>query len=534
MKVKQRAVFAFLLLLIELFPSISRASIRIPLVSPKVLATQFDKPACVTINQVHIKGVSQINKISPMQITRWKQLIEGKCISNNTLVDYAEYVGSELKQAGYLTSYLFYPEQNFSFGVLQSEVVSGRLSSVSYQDESGSHQSLANAFPLSREQAFNLRHIEQGLYNLQNTSLIPHQLYLIQDNHKENNLHLVVKRESQWKFKGILSFESQVSTQQAIHEVNNAIFLGNPFRLNDFLFIDINSDFGINQNRELRSAAIFYSLPYQYWLFSAYGRYQKSLNTHTENYVDLSMKQRSRVLRIKAEHIFSRTPNSLTSLAVGSQIQVVDTFLSHHRLMTQRRLANYIMMGLVYQRDLPQGHMTLGINYKQSTSWFGANAHQITGLDKANIYQLSAEVLNYLQWGSQPLYLQHQMALQLSRSNLDHLLEKSTVAGKAGVSGFSNEKDISSVGDNSLMLKNELGWFTPWQGFKLYSSLDLGTVSNNRASFWKKNMRVGAKLGARGGWRGFNYHLFIEAPIWQMTGSKSRQPNSGIKLSLDY
>ncbi len=526
----------FLLLFFELFRLTAYGytdKLSLPF-NPRHLSFQPRSFPCIIVNQVYIEGIEQFNRIKPKLVREWKELIEGQCANDSILIDYAERVTSDLEQEGYATSYLFYPEQNFLFGILKAELLAGELSNIRYEDGSSDHVALSNAFPQIAGQAFNLRQVEQGLFNLQNTSLIPYQIYLMRDDDGGNNTQLVVERKVKRAFKGLLSLESQASSGQPTHIASHTFLSANPFLLNDLLYIDIKSDLGIEPNKKLKSVALFYSLPYQYWLFSTYAGYQESQGVESIYDIDLLIQQRSKVLLLQAQYMLHRMQNSLTYLNVGTQTQVVDTFLSHRRLMTQRRLANYFLAGLTYQRDYFQGSLALSLNYQRGIDGFGANARQITGLDIPQIYQLAIDAQRAFLWNNQSMYHQHQLDIQLSGSKLDNLLEQSAFNGKLGLSGFVNAGSDINMGDNSITLKNEVGWFTPWKEIQLYSSLDLGATSNDRATFWKENGLVGTRVGVRANLGALAYHLFMETPLWSATSNQTSRFNSGISLNFNY
>ena len=536
MEVKYRTAFVLVfVLLIGLFSTIAYSY---TLNSPHSLSSP-DIQTCITIRQVNIEGLAQFSYIEPKRVNEWKRQIEGTCVNESALIDYAAFITSELEQAGYSTSYLFFPEQSFLFGVLKAKLVAGKITDITYQDTTYGERSLSNAFPFAHGQIFNLRHVEQGLYNLQNTSLIPYNIYLIRNNEENNETQLVVERGEERAFKGLLSIESLQLGNLLNNTVSNNFMLANPLLLNDFFYADISHDFTIkthNQgaNNKAISTAFFYSLPYKYWLFSTYGGYQESESKYSIEDTLLLLEQRSRILSVEVKYILQRMQNTLTTFSFGSQIQTLDTFLSEQRLITQNRLASYLILGLDHRIEFSQGSLTFLLNYKLGTDWFGANAHKITGLDRPQIYQLSIDAQRSLLWLKQPIYHQHQVDIQLSRSRLDSLLDQGVLTGKFGLSGFGSSGDDLNMGDNSFTLKNELGWMTPWKEVQLYTSLDLGTTSDDRAVFWHDNLLLGARIGARG-WLGiFAYHLFVEAPVWQNVNMKTNQFSGGAKLSYSY
>lgn len=115
-------------------------------ITPVTAITQT-LPTCIIINQVYLIDAQQLTEISSRHIDGWRKKLEGKCISEQGLLDYADYIRAELIKAGYLTSYLYYPEQTFLFGILQAKIIVGTVSSVVYQNEPREDNLLPHVFP---------------------------------------------------------------------------------------------------------------------------------------------------------------------------------------------------------------------------------------------------------------------------------------------------------------------------------------------------------------------------------------------------
>ncbi|HGN1707316.1 TPA: ShlB/FhaC/HecB family hemolysin secretion/activation protein [Providencia rettgeri] len=515
MKAKYVISIYLFLLLLGLFPAGVATSDTAIKVTP--IPT-----VCFTVNQVHLMGIQRIVNIEPRKVSEWRKKIEGQCVNKQGLLDYADAITSELVSAGYLTSYLYYPQQTFLLGIVRAEIVSGTVSSLTYQNENGETQPLLYGFPVKVGDVLDLRRIEQGLYNLKNVSLLPYSINLLRDDQTKNTTRIVVIGEHQRAWQGVLSF--QPST------ISNALMIGNPLLRNDFFYFNVSRYLNDAERSHMKSIALLYSLPYHYWLFSASGSYQQHQMPITLYNIELPMQQRSQMLLLQAEYILNRTKNTITSLGIGNEIQKIDTFISEQPIQTQKRLANYIIGELSHQVNFWRGQATFTLQYKQGTDWFGTNSQQITGLDKPQIFQLSVSSL----WERLPFYYQSEINVQLSRSKLDALLEQSSLIGTGGVSGFTGASNVFETNDHHLKLSNELRWHTPWQQIQFYASLGLGTTANDRATFWKDNLLAGGKVGIKGQLGSLSYHFFIEAPFWQVGEFTTGPANTGMELSLRY
>lgn len=475
---------------------------------------------CVVITLFQLAGIEKLPNITPKQVKVWQRMIEGQCIGHAELLAYADYISAEFARAGYLTSYLSYPEQSLSLGILQAEVITGTISNVLAQG--GSH-----LFPFKTGDVLNLRHIEQGLYNLQNSVLIPYRIELVHGSHNQHGTDVIVIGKNQREWSGSLSTEYRSIKGSSSTTANHVLTLANPLRISDLL--NIHYSLGYSQGNKRQSLAVSYSAPYRYWLFSLYGDYQNSQSCIDLDDIELDLQQHQKALLLNTQYILSRTENSLSSLIFGSKIQTIDTFLAGQRLMTQRRLASYSTGEFIYQRDFRQGHGAISLKYMQGNNWFGANAAQITKLKPAQIYQLSFTS----GWRNPSVYYQNGLDIQLSRAEVDSMLERGSFIGQHGVQGFLSTERVE-MGDNSLKLHNEFSWDIPWKRVQLYSSIGLGTTSNDRATFWRKNMLVGCKFGVRGAVGAVAYHVFFEAPLWQVNQVVANTLHSGFQLSINY
>lgn len=483
---------------------------------------QLTPQLCIVINALDLRGIERLPKIKSKQIKTWRGMIEGQCMTQPELLTYADYINTELIQAGYLTSYLSYPAQALFLGRLQAEVITGTISNIHYQG-------VTNILPFEIGDVLNLRHIEQGLYNLQNAAWVPYHIDLVPDSLDPQATEIVVVGGVTRDQRGVLSIESRPFDEQPKAIISHDAIFANPLQINDLLYLNVNHSLGSSKRNKRQAIALGYSAPYRYWLLSIYSHYQNYQTKIPINGIALDMQQRQRALLLTSQYILNRTENSVTSFSISSQIQTLDTFLAGQRLMTQRRLASYLSGEFVYQQVFSQGQVTASLGYKQGNSWFGANAVQITGLERPQIYQLSFSSA----WGSAPIYYQNSVDIQLSRSKLDALLERDTFIGNGGIQGFSSSDNIE-MGDNSLKLHNEVSWDMPWKFIQLYSSIGMGVTGNNRATFWRKNAVLGCKAGVRGTIKAINYHAFIEVPIWQTNQVVANNLHSGFQASISY
>ncbi|MEX6224228.1 ShlB/FhaC/HecB family hemolysin secretion/activation protein [Providencia hangzhouensis] len=237
--------------------------------------------------------------------------------------------------------------------------------------------SLLSIFPLKPGDSLNLRHIEQGLSNLQNVSLLPFHINLVPDDVDKNATQVIVVVGQQRRaLNGVISYEAHRAAGQTTNVISHIWMLANPLLRSDFLYSEVNHHLNAFNGSEMKSMVLLYSLPYHYWLFSVSAEYHKNQVVITNYDVNLPFQQRSWGLLLQIERILNRTENAVTSFGIKSELQKSDTFLSDLRLQTQKRLASYAIAEFSHQVDFLKGNTLVSLKYKQRVDWFGANAEK--------------------------------------------------------------------------------------------------------------------------------------------------------------
>ncbi|PAV09010.1 hypothetical protein CBG25_03375, partial [Arsenophonus sp. ENCA] len=84
------------------------------------------------------------------------------------------------------------------------------------------------------------------------------------------------------------------------------------------------------------------------------------------------------------------------------------------------------------------------------------------------------------------------------------------------------------------LIKNELSWYTPLPGHVLYATLNYGSVSGDRAHFWRDDYLIGTSIGLRGGYKQLSYSTYIGFPLLNSSDHKHDHMVSGFRVSLSY
>lgn len=490
--------------------------------------------ACLKINQVYFSGKEHFPLLQK-QFKYWSEIVEGKCLGNEGIDIYLSYIQEQLTYMGYVTSDISIPQQSLLFGILKIDLIPGKVAKIIYVDDESEHFSLRNAFPINNNIALNLRVLEQGLENLQNAPFTQPTIHISEDPYRADLSIIAINRQKKRGFKGRVTFDSRPIRGAAVHTIDNAFFFSNPLMSNDFLYLSLGRNTDINSSRSLKNAVGFYSIPYNYWQFNLFGYYQDSYDDRgliLSNGNAYRLAQRSRYLSFQAKYLLHRDNNTRTSLAVGTQVQTLDSILSGMRLSTQKRFASYATMELMHRWILSHGQADFTLGYKQATDWFGANLTHHNALERAQIYQFSSDISFQFSLFSQSMTYNNEVAIQLTRSPLDRKLDIDDLTGRGGIKGFVYAKSVTD--SNSLQIKNEISWLTAYRDNQIYWGVDYGSVSEDRGRFWHDKSLLGTEIGIKGKWKFLDYKTFIGTPLWRSIDTEVDPFYTGIKISITY
>lgn len=487
---------------------------------------------CLDIKFVFLNGQELFATSLQKKLSVLSDNIIGQCLGDKGLNIFLAEVNQIFIDAGYLTTKVLLPEQSFMYGILRIELIPGLISDIRYADTGKSHYSLHTAFPQST--ILNVRDIEQGLENLQNSPSTQPKITVDDDPNLANSSIITINRQKKRAIRGRLSIDNSGLKDHANLMIDNVLMLDNPTLLNDFFYFYISRDLDTDHSRGIKVAAFFYSLPFRNWRFDLSGNYQDlysadGIKTPVGN---LYKSSRSKSLSAQGQYLIKRRYDSKTYFNFGTSIVTNNGYIGDQEIGVYKRRATYWNIGLKHQHYLPRAELNLAMEYKQGANWFGAMPSPAKELKRPQIFQFSAGINRPWHINQQFFLYEGTAAIQLSRSQLDGFLDVDSIGGKNSVRGAILTNSLS--GSHSLLIKNELSWYTPMPGHVLYATLDYGSVSQDRARFWRDDYLIGTSIGLRGGYKQLSYSTYIGFPLLNSSEHKHDRMVSGFRVSLSY
>ncbi|WP_219951197.1 ShlB/FhaC/HecB family hemolysin secretion/activation protein [Dickeya zeae] len=359
-------------------------------------------------------------------------------------------------QRGYITSRAFLSEQDLSGGVLQLEILEGRLEKITINKQT--ERMTRTAFPAREGDILNLRDIEQGMEQM---NRMPSQQVTIEILPGSMPGYSVVNltREARLPFSGGLTFDNSGQKSTGQEQLTGSLMLDNLFGVADqwFLTAGHSSRFATSHDAEMLQAG--FSLPYGYWSLG----YSYAQSRYRNTFINRDFPWRSTgdsdTHRLSLSRVVFRNGTMKTALAGAISQRTGNNYLNGALLPSSSRTLSSVSFGVNHSQKLWGGLATVNPTYNRGVRWLGAETDTDKSADapraefnkwtlSASYYHPVTDSITYL--GS--LYGQYSARALYGSEQL-------TLGGESSVRGF---REQYTAGNRGAYWRNELNWQT-WQ-----------------------------------------------------------------------
>ncbi|MEE3649188.1 MULTISPECIES: ShlB/FhaC/HecB family hemolysin secretion/activation protein [unclassified Brenneria] len=417
-----------------------------------------------------------------------------RCINVNEINKLIHDVSNWYIERGYITSRAFIREQDLSSGVLQIDILEGRLQYIKIDNES--RRIIKQVFPGLAGEILNLRDIEQGMEQI---NRMPTQQVSIEILPGSQPGYSIVNLTSkkQLPLTANISFDNSGQKSTGEQQLNGGLWGDNLLGLADQWFINggHSSRFSAGQNAKNFQTGV--SVPYGYWNLNydyAWSRYRNDFLNRDFLWHSTGDSQTH---RLSVSRVVFRNGDMKTSLSAGMAHRIGHNYLNDVLLQSSSRKLSTAIVGVNHSQKLWGGLATFNPAYSRGTRWFGAESDVGKDSDApraafnkltlaASYYHPITENISYLtnfygQYSAQTLYGSEQV----------------TLGGESSVRGF---KEQYLSGNRGGYWRNEINWrpvALPLLGeLTLTAALDGGHLSAHQGDGESAGTLWGAALGA--------------------------------------
>ena len=199
---------------------------------------------------------------------------------------------NELIAQGYITSRVQFDVQAVPAGILKVRVHYGRIGQLRMQAGSSTYFRPDTLFPIAAGDVLNLRRIEQGLENMGGIPGVISDIRIVPaERPGESDIEIFRRQDKYWRFTAWAD-DAGVSSAGR-YQAGGALYLDNLTSLGDIFYLSMARSILAPPGKGNESRALYYSLPWGHWRFSALGGDSRYHQTFAGNFTDYRYNGRS-------------------------------------------------------------------------------------------------------------------------------------------------------------------------------------------------------------------------------------------------
>ncbi|NBN26503.1 ShlB/FhaC/HecB family hemolysin secretion/activation protein [Proteus sp. G2657] len=468
---------------------------------------------CFSIKQVKIHHLEEFSSPSlQRQVAKWQAALIGHCHSQSLLEQDINILNAMLYDAGYVTSEVGNVDLYADDEVLDITLNVGKVQDIVSKTSTDKHYLISQAMPIKKGDILNIKDIEQGAENFKT---IPKSNVKIQiePSSKENESIISLSQVGKRTVAGSVSIDNKEQKIYGDLFGTTRLSFGNLAQLNDTLMVILSSQLDTLKSRGIKKQIFLWQVPYHYWRATLFG-YNIGSNRRISETTKKLQKTRQQLLSFEIQRQFRPSTQRTVTLKGGIQYYTYRNEMPGYRLSVHERRSPYVNAGIEQNyRFMRGGYLNTKFNYKQSVFIPGAKLSPIDSLNGVPIFNINLEALIPFKINSQLFFYQPEILFQLTRSDIDGLLDKANIGGLYSVYGFESGKGYSDA--NQFVSRHKVTWLTPFNNQILFSAIDYGSVSEERKNvFYNKNKYlIGAATGLEGSFKQLSYQLIWSIPL---------------------
>lgn len=508
------------------------------------LAYPAEEFPCFTIRQISLEGEhADLFQFALQNVLHGEHLAIGRCMGTQGINTVMSHVQNAIVAQGFVTTRILAGPQDLGNGRLRLTVIPGKVRQIRFTADSSPRIRYGNALPIAPGDILNLRAIEQGLENFKRspTSDADIQIEPAEGNAQPGESDLVIRYQQALPFR--LTFSADDGGFDSTGKYQGGITLSgdNLLGLNDLFYINLNQDLGGGDkgSRGSRGKTLHYSIPYGHWLFSTTGssyHYHQEVASLNQSYLYSGSTQNT---EFRLSRMAYRSSINKTQVSVGSFFRKSFNYVDDTEVEVQRRRTAGWTLGVNQSWYLGQSILDYTLAYRRGTGaqqalkapeeafGEGTSRMEVITADLSFMTPLSFQA----PWGSQSLRYAANLRAQ---SNLTPLTpqDRFAIGNRYTVRGFDGQLTLSA--DRGWFIRNDLSTMLGQSGQALYLGLDYGEVGGQSSDRLIGKQLAGAVVGMRGGYRGFNYDIFLGQPVKKPDGFETAKTAAGFNLNWSF
>lgn len=502
--------------------------------TPPTADSLIEETPCFPINQINLHR-STDKTFSFLIPKLYKRLSIGSshCFGEKNLKIIQETAQNILIEEGYITSHIYFDNQDLNDQILYLSVQAGYLNQIRFIDH---HHKLTDlgrksTFPIQKGQILNLFEIEQGLENIQRLNHTETDIN-IEPSYKDNHSDLIINRTQNKQFELSVGIDSLGSKNTGKYQAETGLSIYSLFGFNDLFHTQYHQDLGHHKTKLTdtqgnrtdsgsKGYSFHYSLPVGYWIWQT----NYSLNNYSDAtegfYRNYNYNGKTYRFNTLLNRTVFRTGKHKTNLSGKLWHTKIQKFLDRYEIEVQRRKMSGWEIGLSHLIQQADYRIEGKLNYKRGVGFHSIPAPEefneendvLTGTARMKIISAELNLQKSFNLFNQRFSVSQQFYSQWNKTPLVPQ-DKLNLGNYYTVRGFDGDSAIQ--GERGWYSQNNLHWHY-LANHQIYSGLDFGHISGKTGKLQDNRKISGVVVGISGNLKfhstRFDYHLFMAKPI---------------------
>jgi hemolysin activation/secretion protein len=455
---------------------------------------------CVKIEKINILNMTVFDEDD------FEDLIEpylNKCNGLKNLSNLKDKISNKYIDKGYVTSRAFFKLQDLSDGVIDIEVIEGKIEKIINENINTS-----NLYTSYDGKILNLRDLEVVIQQAERLHSQNLDLQLIPGTKVGYTIVKIVNNSNVKPYFGNIGINNYGTKKTGRYQIYNNFNYENLFGINDILELNINSTNNILKNNDnTLGTSLNYSFPYDRFLFNFFYNYSNYKQINSDEFNDLFQSDGNNdSLGLDISYKLYHSLKHTLELLLNCQKKETENLLNDVRLDLQSYSSTSLGLGIKhsYKGDSFDYYSKFLINQGLSGE---SDEYAKQEIDFTK-YVLDLGFNKYFDTSNNLKY-NFYLRGQSSNNNLFGT-EEISIGGVYSVRGFNN---TGLSGNRGFYSRNELSVQYNLDDYVLvpYLGLDYGYVPQNENNLGGNI--VGSAIGTRVYWENINFELFYNLPL---------------------
>lgn len=409
--------------------------------------TPLQDETCFPVDDIKLVDITALSTKTQLQLT---ESYLARCLTFNDIQNAAKHITNYYIEQGYITSQALIPEQDLSSRELILQVIEGHIETI--EIENSPKRLVHQIYPDQQGKILNLRHIEQGLEQLNRLSSTKYTIDIQPGNQNGYSRVIIHQQGKKWPITSQLNLDNSGMKATGKQLITGGLTIDSPLGFGEQWSVSANTDMEGSASHHSRYIVANLNVPYGYWSY----RYQFYRNSTLQPFYTSGQQYRyegkNTNQQLDITRLMYRDGEQRFSLQGSVKHKRAQTQLADQTLTISSPTLTSLNISPQYSTTLGQGYFTFNPAAEWGISAFGASPDTLAKDSPRSHYRKFSLSSSYQYFFSHGLTYLTSFYGQYSPDNL-YGIERISIGGQYSVRGY-HEQSLS--GNRGGYWRNEI------------------------------------------------------------------------------